>query len=161
MAAMQKITPFLWFDRQAEEAARFYVSIFGDSKILNVTRYGAAGPGPAGSVMSVTFQLAGQRFMALNGGPHYRLTEAFSLFVECETQREVDDLWARLTAGGEPGPCGWLKDKFGLSWQVMPSILAAMLQDTDPVGSKRAIEAMLKMSKLDIATLQRAYDGAP
>jgi predicted 3-demethylubiquinone-9 3-methyltransferase (glyoxalase superfamily) len=153
---MQKITPFLWFDNQAEEAMNFYVSIFKDSKILTVKRYGEAGPGPKGSVMTATFQLEGQEFMALNGGPHFKFTEAVSLFVNCETQEEVDALWDQLSAGGQGGRCGWLKDKFGLSWQIIPAGLGAMLGDPDPAKARRVMEAMLKMDKIDLAALRQA-----
>ncbi|PYV95542.1 MAG: hypothetical protein DMG89_20905 [Acidobacteria bacterium] len=156
---MPKITPFLWFDNQAEEAANFYVSIFKNSKIVNVSRYGEAGPGPKGSAMTVVFQLDGQEFIALNGGPHFKFTEAISFSVDCKTQQEVDEYWEKLSAGGKPGQCGWLKDKYGLSWQIVPSILGQLLGDKDPQKSKRAMEAMLKMTKLDIAALQRAYEG--
>ncbi len=155
---MQKITSFLWFDTQAEEAAKHYVSIFKNSKIKGVTRYGEAGPGPRGSVMTVTFRLAGQDFIALNGGPHFKFTEAISLSVDCKTQKEVDELWKRLSEGGEEGPCGWLKDKFGLSWQINPTILGKMLGDRDPKKARRVMEAMLKMKKIDIARLKQAYD---
>jgi len=156
---MPKITPFLWFDNQAEEAANFYVSIFKNSKIVNVSRYGEAGPGTKGSAMTVVFQLDGQEFIALNGGPHFKFTEAISFSVDCKTQQEVDEYWEKLSAGGKPGQCGWLKDKYGLSWQIVPSILGQLLGDKDPQKSKRAMEAMLKMTKLDIAALQRAYEG--
>ena len=156
---MQKIRPFLWFDNQAEEAMNFYVSIFNNSKVGKVSRYGDAGPGPKGTVMSATFQLEGQEFMALNGGPLFHFTEAISFFVDCKTQEEVDDLWGKLTAGGQPSRCGWLKDKFGLSWQIIPSALMEMLQDKDPQKSKRVMQAMLQMSKIDIAGLKRAYEG--
>ena len=160
MAINQKITPFLWFDNNAEEAMNFYVSIFKDSKIIEVARYGDAGPGPKGTVMTGTFQLEGQQFMALNGGPHFKFTEAISLFVNCETQQEVDDLWNKLCAGGgAPSQCGWLKDKFGLSWQIIPSILGKLLGDKDPAKSKRVMEAMLKMIKIDINALKKAYEG--
>ncbi|MGA2112973.1 MAG: VOC family protein [Anaerolineales bacterium] len=159
MYAKQKITPFLWFDNNAEEAATFYVSIFRNSKILSLSRYGEAGPGLKGSVMTVTFELEGQEFMALNGGPHFKFTEAISLFVNCSTQEEVDDLWARLSAGGQEGQCGWLKDKFGLSWQIVPAVLGAMLQDKDAETAKRVTEAMLRMGKLDLKVLKRAYDN--
>jgi predicted 3-demethylubiquinone-9 3-methyltransferase (glyoxalase superfamily) len=159
MSTKQKITPFLWFNDIAEEATKFYTSIFRNSKTLNVARYGDAGPGPKGTVMSITFQLEGQEFMALNGGPQFKFTEALSLFVNCATQEEVDDLWAKLSAGGEPGPCGWLKDKFGLSWQIIPGVLGEMLQDKDPQKSKRTMEAMLQMSKIDIKRLKQAYEG--
>lgn len=155
---MQKITPFLWYDTQAEEAANFYVSIFKNSRILNVSRYGEAGPGPKGSAMSVTFELEGQQFIALNGGPHFKFTPAVSFFVDCKEQREVDELWNRLSAGGRTDHCGWLQDKFGLSWQIVPSILGQMLGDKDPTKSKNVMQAMLKMDKLDIHGLQQAYD---
>lgn len=157
MSTMQKITPFLWFDNNAEEAAELYVSIFKDSRILSVSRYGEAGPGPAGSAMSVTFELEGQQFMALNGGPQYKFTEAISLFVHCTTQEEVDDLWERLSAGGEEGPCGWLKDRYGLSWQIVPSVLGEWLGDEDAERAKRVMQAMLQMKKLDIQRLKQAY----
>lgn len=157
---MQKITPFLWFNRNAEEAMNFYVSIFKDSKVLSVTRYGDAGPGPRGTVMSATFQLEGQKFYALNGGPEYHFTPAISLFVDCETQQEVDELWAKLGQGGEPGPCGWLKDKFGLSWQIIPTVLGQLLGDKDPKKAGRVMQAMLQMSKIDIRGLQQAYAQA-
>ena len=156
---MQKITPFLWFDNQAEEAANFYTSIFKNSKIVKIARYGEAGPGPKGSVMIVTFQLEGQEFIALNGGPHFKFTEAISLSVDCKTQKEVDEFWNRLSEGGEKGQCGWLKDKYGLSWQVNPTVLGEMLSDQDPEKSKRVTEAMLKMTKIDIGLLKQAYDG--
>ncbi len=155
---MQKITPFLWFDTQAEEAAQHYVSIFKNSKIVGVTRYGDAGPGPRGSVMTVTFSLGGQEFIALNGGPHFKFTEAISLSVDCKTQEEVDELWRRLSEGGEEGQCGWLKDRYGLSWQINPTILGEMLADPDPRKAKRVMEAMLEMKKIDIARLKQAYD---
>ena len=156
---MQKITPFLWFDNQAEEAMNFYVSIFKNSKILSCTRYGDAGPGPKGTVIVASFELDGQEFLALNGGPRFKFTEAVSFVVNCETQAEIDEMWARLSAGGEESQCGWLKDKFGLSWQVVPPILSKLMQDKDPGKSNRVMEALLKMKKIDIATLQRAYDG--
>jgi predicted 3-demethylubiquinone-9 3-methyltransferase (glyoxalase superfamily) len=155
---MQKITPFLWFDDKAEEAARFYTSIFKNSKIRSINRYGDAGPGPKGTVMTITFELEGQEFIALNGGPQFKFTEAISLLVNCETQAEVDEFWARLAEGGQPGPCGWLKDKFGLSWQIFPTVLGKLLQDKDPAKSQRVMKAMLQMSKIDIVGLQRAYD---
>jgi len=155
---MQKITPFLWFNDQAEEAMIFYVSIFKNSKVGRVTRYPKGSPGPEGKVMSVTFQLEGQEFMGLNGGPMFKFSEAISLFVDCETQEEVDDLWARLTAGGEPGRCGWLKDKYGLSWQIIPRALMKLMQDPEPKKSQRVMQAMLKMSKIEVSELQRAYD---
>jgi predicted 3-demethylubiquinone-9 3-methyltransferase (glyoxalase superfamily) len=156
---MQKIIPFLWFDGKAEEAMNFYVSIFKDSKVVSVSRYGDAGPGPKGSVMSATFQLNGQQFYALNGGPRFSFTPAISFFVNCETQEEVDELWEKLSAGGEKSQCGWLKDKYGLSWQIIPTILGRLLQDKDPEKSKRVMNAMLQMTKIDIARLQQAYNG--
>jgi len=155
---MQKITPFLWFDGQAEEAMNFYISIFKNSKIINVSRYGEAGPGPKGTVMSGTFQLEGQQFMALNGGPHFTFTPAISLFVNCEAQEEVDELWKRLSAGGSEERCGWLKDKFGLSWQIIPAALGKLLGDKDPEKAKRVMMAMLKMNKIEVKKLQEAYD---
>jgi predicted 3-demethylubiquinone-9 3-methyltransferase (glyoxalase superfamily) len=155
---MQKITPFLWFDNQAEEAMNFYVSVFNNSKILSVSRYGEAGPGPAGEVMTATFQLEGQEFMVLNGGPDHNFTDAISFFVDCKTQEEVDKLWEDLSEGGEPGPCGWLKDKFGLSWQIIPRLLGELMNDPDPVKSQRVMQAMLQMSKIDIAGLKAAYE---
>jgi len=157
---MQKITPFLWFDSQAEEAAKLYTSLFKNSKIVSISRYGASGPGPEGSVMTVTFELDGREFLALNGGPMYRLTEAFSLSVHCETQAEVDELWRKLSEGGEEGRCGWLKDRFGLSWQIVPTTLDPMLQDRDRERSQRVMAAMLKMGKLDIQALEQAYECA-
>jgi len=156
---MQKITPFLWFDNQAEEAMNFYVSIFKNSKTLSCTRYGDAGPGPKGTVLVASFELDGQEFMALNGGPRFKFTEAVSFVVNCETQAEIDEMWGKLSEGGEESQCGWLKDKFGLSWQVVPPILSKLMQDKDPQKSNRVMEALLKMKKIDIATLQRAYDG--
>jgi predicted 3-demethylubiquinone-9 3-methyltransferase (glyoxalase superfamily) len=156
---MKKITPFLWFDGQAEEAMNFYTSIFKNSRILSVQRCGDAGPGPKGSVLTGTFELEGQQFMALNGGPHYKLTPAFSLFVSCETQAEVDELWDKLTSGGgQPLRCGWLTDKFGVSWQIIPRILGELLYDPDPKKSARVMQAMMQMVKLDIAGLKRAYE---
>jgi predicted 3-demethylubiquinone-9 3-methyltransferase (glyoxalase superfamily) len=157
MPGKRKITTFLWFDGNAEEAVNHYVSIFKNSKILGMARYGDAGPGPKGSVMTVHFQLEGQEFIALNGGPQFKFTEAISLLVNCDTQEEVDELWRKLAAGGEEGPCGWLKDKFGLSWQIVPSALGKMMQDKDPRKSKRVMEAMLQMKKMDIARLEQAY----
>ena len=156
---MQKITPFLWYDSKAEEAANFYVSIFKNSKILNIARCGEAGPGPKGSVMMVTFQLEEQKFMALNGGPHYTFSPAISFFVDCETQAEVDELWERLSSGGSELQCAWLKDKFGVSWQIVPRALIELMQDKDPVKSQRVFKAMLQMTKIDIEGLQRAYRG--
>jgi predicted 3-demethylubiquinone-9 3-methyltransferase (glyoxalase superfamily) len=156
---MQKITPFLWFDGKAEEAANFYVFLFKNSKIVNVARYGEAGPGPKGTAMTATFELAGQRFIALNGGPQFKFSEAISFLINCETQQDVDELWEKLSAGGEKGRCGWLKDKYGLSWQVIPTALGEMLQDKDPQKSQRVMQAMLQMDKIDIARLKQAYDG--
>ena len=156
---MQKIVTSLWFDDQAEEAARFYCSIFKSSKITQIARYGSAGPRPEGMVMTVDFQLEGQDFNAINGGPEFRFTEATSLLVNCQTQEEVDELWDKLGAGGEPGPCGWLKDRYGLSWQVVPVAMGEMLSDPDPVKSQRVMAAMLKMGKIDVAELRRAYDS--
>ena len=158
--ASQTITPFLWFDKQAEEAAQFYVSIFKNSKILHVSRYGDAGPGPKGSVMVVNFQLAGQEFTALNGGPLFKFSEAFSFVVNCENQQEVDEYWSKLTSGGgQESQCGWLKDKFGFSWQIVPTALGKLMSDTDPQKANRVMEALLKMKKLDIATLEAAARG--
>ena len=156
---MPSITPFLWFNGNAEEAMNFYVSIFRDSKVESVSRWGEGGPGPKGSVMSATFRLAGQTFMALNGGPQFKFTEAISLFVSCETQEEIDDLWEKLSEGGSKGRCGWLKDRYGLSWQVIPSVLGPLMGDPDPEKSKRVVAAMLQMTKLDIAALKRAHAG--
>lgn len=153
---MQKITPFLWFDDKAEEAMNFYVSIFKNSKTLGVTRYGEAGPGPNGSVMTANFELEGQEFVALNGGPHFKFTEAVSFVINCETQAEVDEFWEKLSEGGEESQCGWLKDKFGLSWQIVPRILIELLQDKDPARAKRVMNAMLQMKKIDIDTLKQA-----
>lgn len=158
---MQKITPFLWFDNQAEEAMNFYVSVFKNSRVLDVTRYGDSGPGPAGSVMTARFQLEGQEFTALNGGPEFKFTEAISFYVDCQTQEEVDELWQKLSEGGEPGPCGWLKDKYGLSWQIVPRILTDLLNDPDPAKAQSVMKAMLQMSKIDIKGLQLAYEQAP
>ena len=157
---MQKITTFLWFDNQAEEAANFYVSVFKNSKILSVTRYGDTGPGPKGSVMVASFELDGQKFNALNGGPIFKFTEAISLVVNCESQAEVDHFWEKLTAdGGQEVQCGWLKDKYGLSWQIVPTILVELLQDQDPDKTQRVMKAMMKMVKMDIETLKRASAG--
>lgn len=155
---MQKIVPFLWFDGKAEEAMNFYVSIFKNSKVLSVTRYGPAGPGPKGTVMSATFQLEGQQFYALNGGPQFKFTPAISLFVNCQTQQEVDDLWKKLSAGGREDQCGWLQDKYGLSWQIIPTVLGEMLGDKDAGKAERVMRAMLQMKKIDIKGLRQAYD---
>lgn len=157
---MQRIVPFLWFDANAEEAAKFYVSIFKNSKIVNTSRYGEAGPGPRGSVMLVTFELDGQELMALNGGPQFKFTEAISLFVNCKNQDEVDHYWGKLSAGGHEVQCGWLKDRFGLSWQVVPTILGELLADKDPHKRERVMKAMLQMKKIDIAGLKRAAEGS-
>lgn len=157
---MQKITPFLWFDGNAEEAANFYISIFKNSKMGKISRYGDVGPGPKGSVMSVTFQIEGQEFFALNGGPQFKFTPAISFFVNCETQQEVDDLWEKLSAGGRTDRCGWLQDKFGVSWQIIPTVLGQLLGDKDPQRAKRAMQAMLQMTKIDIKKLQQAAADA-
>ena len=154
---MQKITPFLWFDGNAEEAMRFYVSIFRNSKVGSITRYGDAGPGPKGTVMVVTFQLDGQEFIALNGGPQFTFSPAISLVVNCETQGEVDAFWEKLSEGGEKLQCGWLRDKYGLSWQIVPTVLGEMMQDKDEEKSQRVMKAMLQMNKIDIARLKQAY----
>lgn len=156
---MQKITPFLWFNGNAEEAANYYTSVIQPSKITDVRRYGDAGPGPKGSVMTVSFQLYGQEFIALNGGPQFQFTPAISLFVRCQTQEEVDRLWNHLSAGGKTIQCGWLTDKFGVTWQIVPTALGEMLADKDPEKSRRVMQAMMKMIKLDIAELKKAYDG--
>lgn len=150
---MQKIIPFLWFDSNAEEAINFYVSIFKNSKLLSKT------PGPDGKVLAATFQLEGQTFYALNGGPRFKFTEAISLFVNCETQEEVDELWEKLSAGGEESMCGWLKDKYGLSWQIIPTVLGELMGDKDPVKAGRVMQAMLQMNKIDIQKLRQAYEG--
>jgi predicted 3-demethylubiquinone-9 3-methyltransferase (glyoxalase superfamily) len=155
---MQKITPFLWFDGRAEEAVNFYTAIFPNSKIVSMMRYGEAGPGPKGSVMSATFELQGQEFIALNGGPMFTFSPAISFFVHCETQEEVDKFWEKLAEGGEKQRCGWLRDKFGVSWQVVPTVLGQLLQDKDAEKSKRVMNAMLQMEKLDIAGLKRAHE---
>ena len=155
---IQKITPFLWFDRQAEEAAAFYASIFPNSRVVKVIRYGGAGPGPAGSAMTVEFELEGQSFVALNGGPHFKFTEAISFVVNCQTQEEVDEYWEKLSEGGTPVECGWLKDKYGLSWQIVPTALPKLLSDPDPEKAQRVMKAMLTMKKLDISALEQAYD---
>ena len=156
---MQHITPFLWFDTEAEEAANFYVSVFPNSTIGAVARYGEAGPGEAGSVMTVEFELNGLRFVALNGSPEFKFTEAVSFVINCETQEEVDDYWAKLSEGGEEGPCGWLKDRYGLSWQVVPKVLVELLKDPDPAKAQRVMGAMLQMGKIEIEPLRRAYEG--
>ena len=160
---MQKITPCLWFDHQAEEAAKFYASIFKNSKIGNMTRYGEAGAKvsgrPNGSVMTVTFEIEGQEFVALNGGPHFTFSEAISLMVKCETQKEIDEMWEKLSQGGEQGQCGWLKDKYGLSWQIVSPVWDEMLRDKDVKKSERVMKALLQMTKPDIKTLKQAYDN--
>ncbi|HWY70080.1 MAG TPA: VOC family protein [Terriglobales bacterium] len=155
---MQKITPFLWFDGNAEEAVNFYVSLFKNSRVVNMSRYGDGGPGPKGTVMSATFELNGQEFMALNGGPHFTFSPAVSFFVKCETQQEVDELWEKLSAGGKKERCGWLKDKYGLSWQIIPNALGRMLLDKDPAKSQRVMKAMMGMDKIDIQGLKQAYE---
>ena len=159
---MQKITPCLWFDDKAEEAVNFYVSIFKNSKVGSIARYGEAGAEvsgrPRGTVMTVAFQLEGQEFLALNGGPIFKFTEAISFIVNCETQEEIDKMWEKLSAGGEKGRCGWLKDKYGLSWQIVPPVLGEMLQDKNALKSERVMKAMLQMNKLDIKTLKQAYE---
>lgn len=156
---MQKITPFLWFNDEAKEAMRFYVSIFKNSKFLGVSRYGEGGPGPKGKVMTARFRLDGQELIALNGGPVFKFTEAISFSVDCRTQQEVDRLWKKLTKGGKPGRCGWLKDKYGLSWQIVPSAMGELLGGSDPEKSGRVMKAMLQMSKIDIAKLRRASNS--
>jgi predicted 3-demethylubiquinone-9 3-methyltransferase (glyoxalase superfamily) len=155
---MQKITPFLWFDDKAEEAMNLYVSIFKNSKRGRISRYGEAGPGPKGTVMVATFQLEGQEFIALNGGPHFKFTEAISFVVNCETQDEVDAFWEKLSEGGAKGQCGWLKDKYGLSWQIVPTVLGELMSDPDPEKSKRVMQAMLQITKIDIKGLKQAYE---
>jgi predicted 3-demethylubiquinone-9 3-methyltransferase (glyoxalase superfamily) len=160
---MKKITPFLWFDTEGEDAAEFYVSVFPNSRIVDVTHYGEAGPRAAGTVMTVVFELDGQRFVALNGGPEFTFSEAVSFEVECEDQDEIDAYWNALTEGGEPGPCGWLKDKFGLSWQIVPRRLTELISDPDRAKAQRVVAAMLQMRKIEIAELERAAaaEGAP
>jgi predicted 3-demethylubiquinone-9 3-methyltransferase (glyoxalase superfamily) len=153
---MQKITPCLWFDTDGEEAAHFYTTVFENSRILDIARYGATGPGPEGTVMTVTFELDGQKFVALNGGPHFTFNEATSFQVSCETQDEVDYFWSKLSEGGEEGPCGWLKDRYGLSWQIVPTALIELVSDPDTEKSQAAIKAMLGMRKIDIEALRRA-----
>ncbi len=159
MASRQKIKTFLWFDKDAEEAAKFYTSIFKNSRITAVARYGDAGPGPKGSAMTVAFELEGQEFLALNGGPQFKFTEAISLLVTCDSQQEIDELWSTLTAGGQESQCGWLKDRYGLSWQIVPSALPQLLQDADPAKSARVMQAMLQMKKMDLGRLERAHRG--
>jgi predicted 3-demethylubiquinone-9 3-methyltransferase (glyoxalase superfamily) len=156
---MQKIRPFLWFDSEAEEAAKLYTSLFKNTKIGKTVRYGEGGPGPKGTVMTIEFELEGMAFIALNGGPHFKFNEAISLVVDCTSQAEVDELWEKLSEGGAKSQCGWLKDRFGLSWQIIPTVLVELLSDPDPQKSKRAMEAMLQMTKIDIAKLQAAYAG--
>ena len=156
---MQKITPFLWFDNNAEQAANFYASVFRNSKIVNVARYGDAGPGPKGSVMTVKFQIEGQEFVALNGGPHYKMTPGTSFVVNCSTQDEVDHYWSKLADAGQIMDCGWLTDRFGVTWQIVPTILPELLTDKDPARSQRVMKVMLQMKKLDIAKLKQAYEG--
>ena len=157
---MQKITTFLWFNDQAEEAANFYVSVFPHSKIDSMSRYGDAGPGPKGSVMTVTFQLEGQKFIALNGGPHFRFTPAISLFVNCESQEEVDRLWDKLSQGGKKDRCGWLEDRYGLSWQIIPVALMELISDPDKQKAGRVMKAMLEMDKIDLGKLEAAAQAA-
>jgi len=154
----QKITPFLWFDNQAEAAVNFYTSIFKNSKALGVSRYGEAGPGPKGSVMTVAFELAGQEFIALNGGPQFKFTEAISFVVNCETQEEVDEFWEKLSEGGKKIQCGWLKDKYGVSWQIVPTVLGELMQSGDAARSQRVMQALLQMTKIDIEGLKKAYE---
>ena len=156
----QKITPFLWFDGKAEEAMNFYVSVFKNSRVVSVTRYGEAGPGPKGTVMSAIFRLEGQQFYALNGGPQFKFSPAISLFVDCQTQQEVDELWEKLSAGGAKNRCGWLDDKYGLSWQIIPSVLGKLLQDKDAEKANRVMQAMMKMDKIDSKRLKQAYAGS-
>jgi predicted 3-demethylubiquinone-9 3-methyltransferase (glyoxalase superfamily) len=157
---MQKISTCLWFDGKAEEAMKFYLSVFKNGKVVNVMHYGEAGPGPKGSVLAVTFELEGQEFIGLNGGPHFQFTPAISMFVKCQTQAEVDDYWEKLLAGGgKPQQCGWLTDKYGVSWQIVPTALGDMLRDKDAAKSQRAMQAMMQMVKLDIAVLKKAYAG--
>jgi predicted 3-demethylubiquinone-9 3-methyltransferase (glyoxalase superfamily) len=155
---MQRITPFLWFDDKAEEAARFYVSIFKNAKVGSISRYGDAGPGPKGAVMVAAFELDGQGFLALNGGPQFKFSPAISFVVNCETQEEVDHYWERLSEGGEKLQCGWLQDKFGMSWQIVPAVLGQMMQDKDAAKAQRVMKAMLQMHKMDIAALKKAYE---
>jgi predicted 3-demethylubiquinone-9 3-methyltransferase (glyoxalase superfamily) len=159
MADMQKIVPNLWFDTEAEEAAEYYISIFDNSRVLHKSHYGEAGPREAGMVLTIEFELEGQRFTAINGGPEFKFDEAISFLVSCEDQNEVDEKWAKLTEGGEEGPCGWLKDKFGLSWQIIPKGMDEMLASDDAEKSGRAMSEMLKMKKIDLAALEKAYAG--
>ena len=156
---MEGITPCLWFDKEGEEAANFYVSLFPNSKITGVTRYGEAGPRDAGTVMTVDFELQGRPFVALNGGPEFKFTEAVSFMISCETQKEVDELWEKLSDGGEKGPCGWLKDRYGVSWQVVPTILDELIRDADQEKAQRVMQAMLQMGKIEIEPLKRAAEG--
>jgi predicted 3-demethylubiquinone-9 3-methyltransferase (glyoxalase superfamily) len=160
LRVMQKITPCLWFDTEGEAAANFYTSVFKNSKILDISRYGEAGPRPAGTVMTVTFELQGQEFVALNGGPEFTFNEAVSFQVNCETQEEVDEYWTSLSAGGTPGPCGWLKDRYGVSWQIVPTALSELLSDPDQAKAQRVMKVMLTMSKIDIAALEKAAEQA-
>ena len=155
----QQITPFLWFDDNADEAVNFYLSIFKDSRLLDATRYGEAGPGPKGTIMTATFELNGQQFIALNGGPRFKFTEAVSFVVKCETQEEIDYYWDKLLDGGEPQRCGWLKDRFGLSWQIVPAQLSELFGGNDPQRAGRVMQAMMQMVKFDIAKLKQGYDG--
>jgi len=159
MATLQKITPHLWFDANAEEAVKFYVSVFENSRILNMSRYGDAGPGPKGSVMAIGFELEGQRFAAINGGPHFKFSEAISFLIWCDNQGEIDRRWNALIAGGKEQPCGWLKDKFGLSWQINYSGIPEMMSDPDPARSGRVMKAMMQMTRIDIQKLKDAYEG--
>jgi predicted 3-demethylubiquinone-9 3-methyltransferase (glyoxalase superfamily) len=156
---MQKMTTFLWFDGNAEAAMNFYLSVFKNSKVLNVTRYGKAGPGPEGTVMVAHFEINGQMFAGLNGGPHYKFTPAISFAVQCETQAEIDELWSKLSDGGKPNQCGWVDDKFGVSWQVVPAALGRLLSDPDPAKTERVMRAMLAMKKFEIQKLQDAFEG--
>jgi predicted 3-demethylubiquinone-9 3-methyltransferase (glyoxalase superfamily) len=156
---MQKITPFLWFNNQAEEATNFYVSVFKNSKIVSITRFGEVGPGPKGTVMTTKFLIAGQEFVALNGGPQFTFSQAISFVVNCRTQKEVDEFWEKLSEGGEKQQCGWLKDKYGVSWQIVPVVMVEMLNDPDPLKSQRVMKAMLLMDKIDIKILKQAYKG--
>ena len=160
MAKLTKITPCLWFDTEAEEAAKYYTGIFDNSRITKVTHFGSSGPRPEGMVMTVTFELDGQEFITLNGGPEFTFNEAISFQVHCETQEEVDRFWGTLSEGGEEGPCGWLKDRYGVSWQIVPTVLDELVSDPDPERAQAAMKAMLGMGKLDIAELQRAADSA-